>query len=206
MTLEHWDQARKRWVLYTGSGQQSADCAANPFESIPGRIFLDTNIINLIVKWPEEIFENVPTPTGLDERAAHDIEALMHIFYTGQRANWQLVACAKTIEELSQTTDERIRSALLGYALEFADQWGEESRHGRDLGRRLYDSALLGALPDPSDRELLGNAIGMGCDVFCTRDHKTIIRRRHLLPVLPIRILTPVEWWRSIKPWAGLWC
>ncbi len=77
MTLEHWDQARKRWVLYTGPGQQSTDCAANPFESIPGRIFLDTNIINLIVKWPEEIFENVPTPTGLDERAAHDIEALM---------------------------------------------------------------------------------------------------------------------------------
>jgi hypothetical protein len=88
--------------------------------------------------------------------------------------------------------------------LEFADQSGEERRHGRDLRRRLYDSALLGAMPDPSDRELPGSAIGMGCDVFCTRDHKTIIRRRHLLPVLPIRILTPIEWWRSIKPWAGL--
>jgi hypothetical protein len=36
--------------LDAGPGQQSADCAANPFESIPGRLFLDTNIINLIVK------------------------------------------------------------------------------------------------------------------------------------------------------------
>lgn len=206
MTLEHWDQVRRRWVLYADSRQQSVDCAANPFERIPGRIFLDTNIINLIAKWPEQIFENVSVPTGLDEQTANDVEALMHIFNTGQRADWQLVASAKTIEEVSRTTNERVRAALLGYATEVTDLQSEESRQGRDLGRRLNNSTLLGALPDQSDRELLGNAIGMGCDVFCTRDHKTIIRKRHLLPSLPVRIVTPVEWWQSIKPWAGLWC
>lgn len=206
MTLERWDQMRKRWVMYTEPSQHSLDCAANPFESIPARVFLDTNIINLIVKWPEQIFENMSAPPKLDERTAHDIEALMHIFFTGQRANWQMVASAKTIQEITQTANETVRSALLNYAVEVADQWSEESRRGRDLGRRLNDSSLLGALPDPGDRELLGNAIGMGCDAFCTRDHKTIIRKRHLLPPLAIRVITPIEWWASIKPWAGLWC
>lgn len=206
MTLEHWDHARERWVLYTAPGQHSADCAANPFERIPARIFLDTNILNLIVKWPEQIFENVPVPPSLDERTAHDIEAFMHIFCVGQRANWQLVASAKTIEEISLTADEDVRSTLLNYAFEVADQHSDKSLYGRDLGRRMMRSAVLDALPDLADRELLGNAVGMNCDAFCTRDHKTIIRKRHLLPRLPLRILTPCEWWSCIKPWAGLWC
>ena len=206
MTLEHWDSVRRRWILYTEDGQHGADCAANPFESVPAKIFLDTNVVNLIVEWPEHIFEQVPVPPGVDECTAHDVEALMHLFYSGQRASWQLVASAKTIEEISQTADDRVREELLDYAIEVADRTSATSRHGRDLGRRLYDSSLLGALPDPSDRELVGNAIGMNCDVFCTRDHRTIIRKRHFLPKLPLRILTPVEWWRSVKPWAGLWC
>ena len=206
MTLERWDPLRRRWILYANQDDMSADCKANPFERIPGKIFLDTNIVNLIAKWPKQVFEHVPVPIGVDRQTGYDIEALMHVFYTGQRAYWHLAASAKTIDEISNTPDDAVRERLLNYAIEVVDQVSEGSRRGRDLGRRLSDSALLSALPDPSDRELLGNAIGMGCDVFCTRDHKTIIRRRHLLPDLPLRILTPVEWWRAIKPWAGLWC
>ena len=206
LTLERWDAIRGLWILYTEEGRHAADCVANPFDRVPAKIFLDTNIVNLIVKWPEQIFEHVPVPAVLDERTAHDIEALMHVFYTGQRATWQLVASAKTIEEVLQTADERVRERLLDYTIEVADQTSAASLHGRDLGRRLNDSSLLGALPDPNDRELVGNAIGMSCDVFCTRDYRTIIRKRHLLPKLPVRILTPVEWWKAIKPWAGLWC
>ncbi|WP_019832406.1 hypothetical protein [Sphingomonas sp. PR090111-T3T-6A] len=206
MTLERWDPLRRRWIFYASQQEQSADCRANPFEKVPGKIFLDTNVVNLIVKWPEQVFENVPAPMSVDEKTAHDIEALMHVFFTGQRAYWELAASAKTIEEISNTPDEDVRERLMDYAIQVADQISAGSRHGRDLGRRLNDSTLLSALPDPNDRELLGNAIGMGCDVFCTRDHKTIIKKRHLLPALPLRILTPVEWWQTIKPWAGLWC
>jgi hypothetical protein len=63
----------------------------------------------------------------------------------------------------------------------------------------------LSVLPDPPDRELIGNAISFGCDVFCTSDRQTIIRKRELLPHLPLRIMTPDEWWARVKPWAGLW-
>jgi hypothetical protein len=60
-------------------------------------------------------------------------------------------------------------------------------------------------LPDLADRELIGNAIGFGCDVFCTCDRRTILRKREHLGQLPIRILTPVEWWAQVKPWGRLW-
>lgn len=116
-----------------------------------------------------------------------------------------MVTSAKTIEEIERTVDEAVRSDLLDYAIEVADT-SEAGRWGRELGRRLNDNALLQALPDPDDRELIGNAIGMGCDVFCTRDHRTIIRKRDQLPKLPLRILTPTEWWAAVKPWGGLWC
>ncbi len=81
----------------------------------------------------------------------------------------------------------------------------DDSAHGSDLGRRLADSQLLNCLPDRADRELLGNAIGLGCDAFVTADVRTIVSRRDALPALSLRILTPMEWWAHIKPWGALW-
>lgn len=34
----------------------SADCSAYLYEVVPGRIFLDTNVVNLLVNYPEQIF------------------------------------------------------------------------------------------------------------------------------------------------------
>lgn len=205
MSLERWDSRASRWMLYKSQAEHSTDCARHPFEDIPQCVFLDTNVVNLIVKWPEQIFEQMPQQPGLDARLQRDIEALMHLFYIGQRMPWQMVASAKTLDEIQRTANDDVREALLDYAIEVADT-SDAARWGRELGKRLNGSTLLQALPDPDDRELLGNAVGMGCDVFCTRDHRTIIRRRDLLPRLPLRILTPTEWWAAVKPWGGLWC
>ncbi len=43
MGLEHWDTLRRKWVLYRSQAQHSVDCARYPFESIPRKVFLDTN-------------------------------------------------------------------------------------------------------------------------------------------------------------------
>lgn len=203
--LEHWDQARGRWILYTDQQQHSAVCERYPFESIPRRVFLDTNIVNLLVKRTRHIFEEEPLPESLDPVTAWDTEALMHVFHFGARANWDLVVSAKTIDEISRTRNAAVRDDLLDYALEVVDSHSLESAFATDFGRRLADAPLVAALPDRADRELLGNAIGLRCDAFCTSDRSTIINRRHLLPTLPLRILTPVEWWAHVKPWGGLW-
>ncbi len=205
MGLEHWDNTRGKWILYRSRGQHSLDCEQHPFEAIPRRIFLDTNVVNLMVKYSEQVFEQAWLPDGLDRTRAHDVEALMHVFHFGGRAPWEIVASRKTLSEIGETPDPAVRDGLFDYAGELVDPPTEDSAYAASLGRRLIDAPFTAALPDPADRELIGNAIGLGCDVFCTCDRRTVVRKREHLRQLPIRILTPAEWWAHVKPWAGLW-
>jgi hypothetical protein len=205
MALEHWDPNRGKWLLYRSQAQHSEDCARYPFENIPRRVFLDTNVVNLLVKHGEQVFEQAPIPGDLDDTSALDIEALMHVFQIGARANWDILASRKTLDEIGQTPDSDVRNDLLDYAVQLVDLPGEDSAFAASFGRRLVDAPFVSALPDPADRELIGNAIGFGCDVFCTCDRRTIVRKRERLLQLPLRILTPLEWWAHVKPWGGLW-
>ncbi|WP_162561326.1 hypothetical protein [Methylobacterium terrae] len=192
--------------MYTSHESHSADCKKYPFEKIPKNIFLDTNVINIIVKYPYQIFEHGNIPLEVPISRAKEIEALLHIFQVGQRACWDIYASEKSLEEISQTSNSDLKYDLSEYAHALIDIHSSGSSHSRSLGRRISKSSIFSALPDANDRELLGNAIGLGCDAFCTCDHKTIIRKRHLLPKLALRILNPIEWWHHIKQWAGLWC
>lgn len=205
MGLEHWDAQRGRWVLYRSQKEQSEDCARYPFEQLPRRVFLDTNVVNLLVKYGECVFEQELMPEGLRGTRALDVEALMHVFAVGMRASWDILTSYKALDEIDQTPDAEVRNRLLNYAVELVGPQGEEGAFATSLGRRLIDAPFTAALPDASDRELIGNAIGFGCDVFCTSDRRTIISKRQHLSQLPIRFLTPVEWWAHIKPWGGLW-
>lgn len=207
MGLERWDARRQKYLLYQNAVQHSEDCARFPFESIPQRVFLDTNVINVLVKHSAHVFDREPIPTSTELTLALDIEALMHVFYLGAQANWSLLGSQKTIDELSRTREGELRDDLLEYALGIVNQNldDEDRKFAADFGRRLSDSPFVAALPDLADRELIGNAIGFGCDAFCTRDRATIVSKRGHLRQVPLRIITPAEWWAHIKPWAGLW-
>lgn len=205
MGLEFWDATRRKWILYHSQAQHSFDCERYPFEAIPRRVFLDTNVVNLMVKYSEHIFEQAWPLGELGRTRAHDVEALMHVFHLGGRAPWEIVVSHKTIDEIGETPDASVRERLLDYASGLVDPFSEESAYAATLGRRLLDAPFTAALSDPPDRELIGNAIGLGCDAFCTCDRRTIVRKREYLRQLPIRVITPAEWWAHIKPWAGLW-
>lgn len=202
--MEHWDERRKKWVLYKTQRDHAEDCERYPLEAIPRRIFLDTNVINLMVAHAELVFEGSSPPAGYDPLKTDDIEALMHIFAVGQRAGWDIMASRKTLAEVEATPDANLRAMLVDYAIQLVDTDYEASAYAATLGRQMIDAPFATALPDLADRELIGNAIGLMCDVFCTRDRRTIIRKRENLHLLPIRILTPREWWAHIKPWGGL--
>ena len=62
---------------------------------MPRRVFLDTNVINVLVKHSTHVFEQEPIPSDIEPTLATDIEALMHVFYVGARANWELGRLSK---------------------------------------------------------------------------------------------------------------
>jgi hypothetical protein len=186
--IEHWDESRQRWILYRSEADHSTDCRAYPYEAVPGRIFLDTNVV----------------PEMDDLTLAEDLEALMHIFYVGRRANWTVMASRKTLDEIENTPDPEHRERLRDFAVELISPEDEANAYASVVGRRMINAPFTNDLPDKADRELIGNAIGLECDVFCTRDRRTIVKKRERLRQLPIRVLTPLEWWRHVRPWAGL--
>lgn len=205
MGLERWDAERGRWIMYRNQEEHSEDCLNHPFETLPRKVFLDTNVVNLIIKHRDTIFEQDWVPEHIPTAVAHDVEALLHLMAVGSRAGWHMVVSAKSIEEIENTQDPCVRQDLLSYAWEVAELHSEESAFAEKLGRNFAEADLLQALPDVNDRILIGNAVGLGCDLFCTRDVRTIVRKRDAISALPIRIATPVEWWRQVKPWGGLW-
>jgi hypothetical protein len=179
---------------------------------VPNRIFLDTNVVNFTLDWGAAIFDGGSIPDELPAKDIDDILALQGIFTTGQRAMWQLAISPKTYDEIMGTQDKGRRQELKGWFNELWLYWREYFRneglsdeHAASLGRRLGDSQFLATFPDPPDRELIAHAIAYGCDLFCTRDRRSIIRHREKAPDLGIRFATPAEWWIDLRPWAALW-
>jgi hypothetical protein len=174
VALEHWDSQKQKYLLYRSTQQHSDDCVRFPFAIIPQRVFLDTNVINVLVKHGTHVFEREPIPLDTEAVLAEDIEALMHVFYVGARADWDLFGSQRVLDELSRTRDEVVRDDLLEYAIGIVNQdpSDEDRRFAADFGRRLVDAPFAAALPDAADRELIGNAIGFGCDVLTDKQSR----------------------------------
>ena len=181
---------------------------------VPGRIFLDTCVVNFVLDYGEQIHDGTPAPADAGERVVRDIEALRNIWLVGQRAAWQLAISPHTYQEIAATLDPPRRHQLEPW---FADLWqywlniihenddlpsfveAEDTRVG------VLTSGRLDVLPDIADRVLLCDAIVYRCELFCTRDWRTILKHRDDLKGLPLGIVTPAEWWMKIQPYAQLW-
>lgn len=180
---------------------------------VPGRVLLDTNVINLIVDRAEILFDGEPLPNDIPESEREDIVSLHQLFLVGDRAQWELAVSPTTAREISNTTDPIRRRALerafgeyLNYWWDIAAEYGDvDEAYAVDLGRRIAAASVLKSLPDLADRELVAHAIAYGCDALCTRDRRTILRHRGKINVGPLDIISPGEWWAKVRPYAALW-
>lgn len=182
-------------------------------EDLPGRIFLDTCVVNLILDFGEQIHEGVVTPDGVSERTAGDIEALYNIFFVGQRAHWQLAVSPHTYQEVIGTANPQRRRTLETWFFELWRCWRDIIDADNDLPTfieaehlrvDLLSSDMLAVLPDLADRVLVCDAVVYNCDLFCTRDWSTILRHRDQIKGLRFDIVSPAEWWDRIRPFAAL--
>ena len=186
-----------------------------PIKHIPGRVFLDTCVVNFTLDYAEQIQDCVPVDRTLPHRVREDVEALKGIFATGQRAFWQFAISPYTYKEVMSTRDASRIHGLESWFLEIWGYWREfllSDDSLRTFGEaeetriELLSSRILDVLPELADRVLICDAIVYQCDAFCTRDWSTILRHREDLEDLAIKILTPTEWWAMIRSWAGIWC
>ena len=181
---------------------------------IPGRIFLDTCVVNFILDYGEQIHDGTPAPVDAGERVVRDIEALHNIWLVGQRATWQLAISPHTYQEIAATHDARRRQRLQTWFANLWQYWRNIIHENDDLPSfveaedtrvRVLSSGSLDVLPDMADRVLVCEAIVYRCELFCTRDWTTILKHRTDLKELPLDIVTPAEWWIKIQPYARLW-
>lgn len=184
------------------------------FNNIPGRVFLDTCVVNFILDYGEQIHEGLQLPPGVNHRVAQDIEALYNIFFVGQRAMWQLAISPHTYQEIANTQNTHRHGQLEYWFKDLWQYWKDIVHQDDDLpsfieaedGRvHLLSSTELHSLPDLADRVLICDAVVYKCELFCTRDWSTILKHRAHLNDLPLEIVTPMEWWSKIKPYAQLW-
>jgi hypothetical protein len=184
------------------------------FSDIPGRAFLDTSVVNFILDYGEQIHDGGTIPPNVSDRVVEDIEALRGIFITGQRATWQFAISPFTYKEIISTDDPSRRHTLESWFFEIWHYWRDIIEQNNDLPDfleaeavrlELLASKILDVLPDVEDRILICDAVVYRCDCFCTRDWRSIVRHRDLLSGLSMKIVTPTEWWKLIKPYASLW-
>ena len=182
-------------------------------KKIPGRVFLDTCVVNFLLDYGEQIHDGGDLPS-LKPREIGDLKALRQVLLVGQRAMWQLAISPYTYSEIIRTQDQKRLRQLDLWFQELWQYWRSTVEQNNDLPTfieaegirvRTLASGFLALLPDVADRVLICDALVYRCDLFCTQDWGTILKYRTELEGLPIEIVTPTEWWEKIRPHAALW-
>lgn len=192
------------------------------FRSVPGRLLLDTCILNRLYDDGTYIFEG-EIPDDAEGEIDPDLEALRNIFLVNQRARFQLLVSPLVIAEIANIQAFSLRERYLRWVLDVLDHWlvmldeigdryssGGTVRHRFKLSPELQDfeislMTISDFKRDPFDRLLLVQYKMGNCDAFLTTDRDTIWRHREHLEKLGVRVLTPSEYWKILEPWSALW-
>lgn len=182
-------------------------------EDVPRRVFLDTCVVNFMLDHGAAIHDGETPSTDINAQDVQDINALRNVFLTGQRAGWQLAVSPFTYAEIARTKDFSRLSSLHMWFQELWQYWRSVVASDPDMPTfieadearvQMLISEYLRVLPDIEDRVLICDALVYRCNLFCTRDRRTILKHRDELSGLPFEIVTPIEWWKKLQPIAGL--
>lgn len=94
------------------SPETASDYEAHAFSELPRRVFLDTSVVNALVKFGPQRFEQVFLP-GLEPPLAEDVNSLININTVSGRAPWEILSSTAMLDELAWTCSENVRRSLL---------------------------------------------------------------------------------------------
>jgi hypothetical protein len=178
------------------------------FDDIPRRIFLDSSTLQTLQTYGGFLYENETIPDNdrihRDPRGIAKLEALRTIMQVVERAPFEFALSAHSFEEVEQ----RGNASYLQWAYDVLDHWlacleasGDPMVDTKALV--LVDTPLYNYL-GAGDRALLKDALALQCDSFLTMENRLPKSAPHLLATLGIRVLSPIEFWEILKPWAAL--
>lgn len=187
----------------------------------PGRVLLDTNVINALFEEGAYIYDG---DSGEREEAQLDPElvALRQIFGQARRQQFQLVTSPLSVAEVVNIQGVEDRRRHLGWFLEMLDYWtieldqiGDRRAAGGSVRHRFKLSTELQALEqallqipdlrrDPFDRLLLIHSRMANCDAFLTFDRNSLWRHQAVLGALGLTVVVPSEYHAMVAPYAAL--
>lgn len=181
---------------------------SSKFEDIPRRIFLDSSTLQALQTYGGYLYENEPlSPEDSiqgDPRGVVKLEALRFIMQVAERAPFQFALSKSSFIEVQRRGD----AGYLQWAYDVLDHWlaclaeSEEPR-GDSLALTAIDSPSFNYL-GVGDRALIKDAIALECDAFLTMENKLPKAAAHIQRTLGIRVMSPLEMWDILRPWAGL--
>lgn len=135
---------------------------AEPLEAVPGRVLLDTCVLNLLQDEGSYIWEGQLHNELLEDELPPDLRALCAIFKVNQRAMFQFVVSPLSVAELANAQDYADRERRVRWVMDALDHWlvmldeiGDRAREGGNVRHRFkltqdlvnFESRLL-QIPD----------------------------------------------------------
>jgi len=181
----------------------------HPFEALPRRIFLDSCTAQTLRNYGGYINEGEPIPESDRIHRVTDgianIEALREIFLINERALFEWIVSAGSLQEAHQKGDPGHMQWLWDIAdhSEVCLEGDGPTAESEVLASRL-DEPKFGYLSQ-KDKLLLRQAIILRCEAFLTVERRLPCNAGHIERELEIRIVTPIMHWDLLRPWAQLW-
>jgi hypothetical protein len=182
------------------------------FAALPRRLFLDSCTLQVMLKFGEFLFENVPPlpqgPVIVWNRLLADLEALRCILRVNEGAGFEFALSDRSLAEVIEAGDSRYTQ----WARDVLDVWNITVSTYKDTAFTGQGMAVAAHLDDQrfgylgaKDRRLLQDAVAMECDAFLTMEYKLPRNADHIESELGLRVLRPPEFWAILRPWAALW-
>jgi hypothetical protein len=182
------------------------------FAALPQRLFLDSSTLQTLLDYDGTIFEGErpPPPSRAYTIPGYldDLDALRLIFQVNERAAFDFVLSAGSLDEVTAKRD----SGYTQWALDVLDHWrirvweyqgrafdGSGARLAARLDERRFQYLSV------KDKRVLRDAIELECDAFLTMEKKLARNAAHLDAELGISVLRPPDYWALLQPWAGLY-
>lgn len=178
-------------------------------EDVPRRIFLDSSVLQLLHDYGQFIWERQglakKAPIRIMTNGVAMLDALQKIFSLTSRGNWEMIVSKQTLHEVNARGNAAYEQWVSEVFAVSDDILAQDSEAFAPIqqAHHVFEWKRIGYL-SVGDKKLLADAVRYRCDAFLTCDLRMARNAEHLSDRLRLMVLTPVELWDILRPWAAL--